>query len=114
MKELFDENSGRYGYRRIHALLKKENSIISEKIVRGIMKEENLTIRIRKMKKYNSYKGEITPTVDNLLKRDFHADKKNQKWVTDITEFAISAGKVYLSSLMDCFDGYFPSWTIGI
>ena len=49
------------------------------------------------MKKYNSYKCEITPEVANLLNRDFYADQPNIKWLTDIAKFAIPAGKVYLS-----------------
>ena len=48
----------------------------------------------------------------NLIHRDFHAECPNQKWLTDITEFAIPAGKVYLSSIVDCFDGMLPAWTI--
>lgn len=61
------------------------------------MKAEKLTVPEKRMKKYNSYKGEITPEVANLLNRDFYADQPNIKWLTDITEFAIPAGKVYLS-----------------
>ncbi len=58
--------------------------------------------------------GEISPSVPDLIQRDFHADKPNEKWLTDITEFSIPAGKVYLSSIVDCFDGMLPCWTIGI
>ena len=47
------------------------------------------------------------------INRDFHADKPNQKWLTDITEFSIEAGKVYLSPIIDCLDGMPVSWTIG-
>lgn len=112
--KLFNDNNGRYGYRRIHALLKKENITISEKVVRRLMKEENLIVIQRKMpKRFNSYQGEITPAVENLVKRDFHSKQKNQLWLTDISEFAIPAGKAYLSPIVDCFDGYLPSWTIG-
>jgi putative transposase len=50
--------------------------------------------------------------VDNLLARDFHAEKPNTKWLTDLTEFHIPAGKVYLSPIIDCFDGMAISWTI--
>lgn len=114
IKKLFDDNNGRYGYRRIHALLKKDNITISEKVVRKLMKEEDLTVIQRKTpKRFNSYQGEITPAVENLVKRDFHSEKKNQLWLTDISEFAIPAGKAYLSPIVDCFDGYLPSWTIG-
>lgn len=48
----------------------------------------------RKKRRYNSYMGEISPAVPNLLEPDFHADKPNKKWVTDITEFDIPAGSM--------------------
>ena len=111
--DLFYSVSKRYGYRRIHVLLKRENIIVSEKVVRRIMREESLVVPFVKMKKYSSYVGEVTPAVENLVKRDFHADKPNKLWLTDITEFHIPAGKIYLSPMIDCFDGLPVSWTIG-
>ena len=113
IKILFFENHKRYGYRRIHLLLKREGIIISEKIVRSIMKEENLIVRAIRQKKYNSYLGEISPAVPNEVQRDFHADKPNKKWLTDITEFKIGEEKVYLSPIIDCFDGMPITWTVG-
>ena len=101
-----------YGYRRIHALLKRENIIISEKVIRRIMKEEQLVVKIKRTRKYNSYQGEMSPAVDNLINRNFSASKPNEKWLTDITEFAIPAGKVYLSPIVDCFDGLLVNWNI--
>jgi transposase InsO family protein len=77
------------------------------------MKDENLVVPNIKRKKYSSYKGEISPEVENVVNRDFHADKPNSKWLTDITEFHIPAGKIYLSPIIDCFDGLPVSWTIG-
>lgn len=109
---IFEKNKRRYGYRRIHASLKNIGIVLSEKIVRRIMREEKLIAKTIKMRKYNSYHGEITPAVPNILQRDFKADKPNEKWVTDITEFSIPAGKVYLSPMVDCFDGAVVSWTI--
>lgn len=90
-----------YGYRRIHCLLRKDGIIVSEKIVRRIMNEEQLIVKAARKRKYNSYKGEITPEVDNIIKRDFSAKKPNEKWLTDITEFHIPAGKIYLSPIID-------------
>ena len=52
--------------------------------------------------------------MENIIKRDFHAAKPNVKWLTDITEFRISVGKIYLSPVIDCFDGLLVSWMIGI
>lgn len=111
--ELFYENKRRYGYRRIYGLLRREGIVLSEKIVRRIMQEERLQVKIKRWKKYSSYQGEVSAAVPNMIQRDFHADKPNRKWLTDITEFAIPAGKVYLSPIVDCFDGMLPCWTIG-
>ncbi|MCI1750791.1 MAG: IS3 family transposase [Megasphaera cerevisiae] len=113
IQALFAKNSERYGYRRIHGGLARECIHISEKIVRKIMSECGLIVKSkRKNKKYNSYKGEITPAVPNVIARAIHAGAPNRKWLTDITEFAIPAGKVYLSPIVDCFDGMLPTWKI--
>lgn len=76
------------------------------------MREERLTVIRKWRRKYNSYQGEISPSVPNKIERDFYADKPNQKWLTDITKFALPAGKVYLSVLVDCFVGLLPGWKI--
>lgn len=61
---------------------------------------------------YSSYDGEITTAPKNIVNRDFHADLPNELWLTDVTQFALPAGKVYLSPIIDCFDGMPISWTI--
>lgn len=109
----FSTTNGCYGYRRIHAILRRTGIVVSEKVVRRLMKEENLAVRCIKRKKYNSYAGEISPEVANIINRDFHAGAPNVKWLTDITEFSIPAGKIYLSPIIDCFDGLAVSWSIG-
>jgi len=114
IKELFVANKEIYGYRRIRCLLKRDGITVSEKVVRRIMNDEQLIVKTAKKRKYNSYKGEISPDVENVLNRDFSASQPNQKWLTDITEFHIPAGKVYLSPIIDCFDGMVVSWKIGI
>ena len=64
------------------------------------MKESGLICRAR-MKKYRSYKGETGKIAPNLLNRDFHAEKPNQKWVTEVTEFSLFGEKLYLSPILD-------------
>lgn len=113
VRAVFEESKERYGYRRVHAVIKAGGEKVSEKVVRRLMREQNLSVRKIKKRKYNSYQGEITPAVENVINRDFHAEKPNEKWLTDITEFHIPAGKVYLSPIIDCFDGMPVSWTIG-
>ncbi len=110
--DIFNEARRTYGYRRIKIELKKVGIIISEKVIRRIMEEENLQIVMRSKKRYNSYMGEISQAVDNIINRDFKSTKPNAKWLTDITEFNIGFRKVYLSPIIDCFDGMVVSWTI--
>ena len=109
---IFLENKARYGYRRIHAELKKIGIKVSEKVVRRVMKEDGLEVKIRKTKKYSSYKGEISPAVPNEVQRNFHSEKPEELLLSDISEFAIPTGKVYLSPTVDCFDGMLVTWRI--
>ena len=75
------------------------------------MKELGLVCRVR-MKKYRSYKGEVGKIAPNLLNRDFHADKPNQKWVTDVTEFSLFGEKLYLSPILDLHSSDLVSYII--
>ena len=113
MTDIFERNYRCYGYRRIHASLTDQSMNISEKVVRRLMKQECLVAATSKRRRYGSYMGEISPAPDNLVNRDFSARAPNEKWLTDITEFQIPAGKVYLSPMIDCFDGMVVSWSIG-
>ena len=113
MADIFERNYRCYGYRRIRAALSDQSVNISEKVVRRLMKQECLVAATSKRRRYGSYMGEISPAPDNLLNRDFNAGAPNEKWLTDITEFQIPAGKVYLSLMIDCFDGMVVSWSIG-
>lgn len=113
MTDIFERNYRCYGYRRMQASLTKQCMNISEKVVQRLMKQECLVAVTRKRRRYGSYMGEISPAPDNLLNRDFSASAPNEKWLTDITEFQIPAGKVYLSPMIDCFDGMVVSWSIG-
>ena len=110
---LFAENNQCYGYRRIHGELRKAEIRVSEKVIQALMAQQQLVVLSKKKRKYSSYQGEITPAVPNLVARDFHAQAPNVKWLTDLTEFHIPAGKVYLSPIVDCFDGLVTSWSIG-
>ncbi|WLF99664.1 IS3 family transposase (plasmid) [Brucella intermedia] len=111
--EIFEANRRCYGYRRLQASLAKQCVTISEKVVQRLMKQENLIVATPKRRRYRSYLGEISPAPENLINRDFQASAPNEKWLTDITEFHIPAGKVYLSPIIDCFDGLVISWSIG-
>ena len=111
--DIFELNHRCYGYRRVRAALGRQKVFISEKVVRRLMKQEQLSAATTRRRRYGSYAGEIGPAPDNLINRDFQAAAPNEKWLTDITEFQIPAGKVYLSPIIDCFDGLVISWSIG-
>ena len=103
IRRIYDESKGRYGYRRITKVLRK-NHLVNHKTVQRLMHEMGTICRVR-MKKYHSYRGEVGKVAPNLLERDFNADKPNQKWVTDVTEFALFGIKLYLSPIIDLFNG---------
>lgn len=75
------------------------------------MKELGLKSMVR-LKKYRSYKGKVGKTAPNILDRNFQAEKPNQKWVTDITEFQLFGEKLYLSPMLDLFNGEIVTYTI--
>lgn len=111
--DIFERNHRCYGYRRLAASLTRYSISISEKVVRRLMKQEALAVPKPRRRRYSSYLGEISPAPENIINRDFQALAPNEKWLTDITEFQIRAGKVYLSPVIDCFDGMVVSWAIG-
>ena len=108
---IYHENKGRYGYRRITTELNRRNIHLNHKTVQKLMKALGLVCRVR-MKKYRSYKGEIGKVAPNLLNRDFIADRPNQKWVTDVTEFNLFGEKLYLSPILDLHSSDLVSYTI--
>ena len=108
---IYHENKGRYGYRRITSELHRRNLHLNHKTVQRLMKQLGLICRVR-MKKYRSYKGEVGKVAPNLLKRDFYAEKPNQKWVTDVTEFHLFGQKLYLSPILDLCSRDLVSYTI--
>lgn len=114
IKKCFEEHKGRYGYRRITLVLKAEGLNVNHKKVKRLMKVMNLFGYVPKSK-YRSYKGDMNGTVKNLLLekvvneeehttkylRVFTTNHANQIWSTDVTEFHIVSGKLYLSSILD-------------
>lgn len=109
--EIYQENQGRYGYRRILLELRNRGYSLNHKTVQKLMKELGLKCMVR-MKKYRSYRGEAGKTAPNLLNREFHAEKPNQKWATDVTEFSLFGRKLYLSPILDMYNGEIISHAI--
>ncbi|HHA2302458.1 TPA: IS3 family transposase [Enterobacter asburiae] len=111
IKEIYDENLGRYGYRRITMALRREAGAINHKVVQRLMTTLGLRAAI-KVKRYSSWRGERGRAVDNILQRNFKASRPNEKWVTDVTEFAINGRKLYLSPIIDLFNNEVISYSL--
>ena len=100
IQEIFDQNRGRYGVRRVHKALANSGVAVNHKKIQRLMHEMGLKGK-RPKQKYHSYKGEVGKVADNIIKRDFKAEKPLQKWSTDVSQFTFSWGKCYLSPILD-------------
>lgn len=104
IRSVFDRHKGRYGYRRITLALRKMGEQVNHKTVQRLMDVLKLKSLVRP-KKYRSYKGAVGQVAANILDRKFNAERPNQKWVTDVTEFKVGGEKLYLSPVMDLYNG---------
>jgi putative transposase len=110
----FAEAKGRYGHRRLHTVLTRQGWKVAKKTVLALMRRLGLACGVRKRRyPYRSYRGQIGKTAPNLLDRQFDAEAPGQKWVTDVTEFAVEGRKVYLSPVIDLFDRSVVAYSIG-
>ena len=122
---IYANNHKRYGYRRITLQLKNEGWTVNHKTVKRLMSKLSL-YGITPRAKYKSYKGDFNGTVDNHLLykrvdtknhrteyiRDFSTSDVNEKWTTDVSEFHIAAGKLYLSPILDMHNREIVSYNI--
>ena len=104
IRAIYDQHKGRYGYRRITAMLKQQGNLINHKTVQRLMGQLQLESLVR-VKKYRVFKGQMGRVAPNILARDFAAAQPNEKWVTDVTEFNVGGAKLYLSPIMDLYNG---------
>ena len=109
----FEAAKGAYGHRRILAVLLRQGWAVSKKTVLKLMRELGLQCPVRRRKRYNSFRGEVGEAADNVLNRQFAAESRHTKWVTDVTEFNVGASKVYLSPVLDLHDNRVISATAG-
>lgn len=121
VKPIYDDNKSRYGYRRMMLAIKSEDLEklnVGRDRIRKILRNNGLLGKQGSNNKYRSYKGDNGLDKMNLLLakefdeeknkevlvRHFETDKPNERWTTDVSEFKIRAGKLYLSPILDMFD----------
>lgn len=103
IQAIYKRHKGRYGYRRITEQLRQAGQAVNHKTVQRLMSCLGLKSLVRP-KKYRSYRGAYA-SAPNLLDRQFEAVRPNEKWVTDVTEFNVRGEKLYLSPIMDLYNG---------
>ncbi|XQM33521.1 Transposase (plasmid) [Cupriavidus sp. H19C3] len=109
IRAIYERHRGRYGYRRITAAIRQDGEVVNHKLVRRLMLQLGLKSLVRP-KKYRSYRGGLGLAAPNLLNRQFAAQRPNEKWVTDVTEFNVKGQKLYLSPVMDLYNGEIVAW----
>ncbi len=100
-----------YGYRRVHIWLERQDIYHDPKTILRVMQKYNLLSVVRR-KKYRNY-GTGLHKYSNILNRDFHADRPNQKWVTDISYIHTKQGVLYLSVIRDLYDNSVVAYKTG-
>ena len=100
-----------YGYRRVHIWLERQGIYKNPKTVLRVMQKYNLLSEVRR-KKYHNYTNGIYK-YPNHLARDFHADRPNQKWVTDISYIRTGQGFLYLSVIRGLYDNSIVAYKTG-
>ena len=107
---VYERHKGRYGYRRITAALRQAGDVVNHKTIQRLMQTLGLKSLVRP-KKSRSYRGQQA-SIPNVLNRQFQAQRPNQKWVTDVTEFKVRGEKLYLSPVLDLYNGEIVSYTM--
>jgi len=106
-----EQHKGRYGYRRVTATLRNAGQVVNSKVVRRLMAELGVNCTVR-VKRYKSYRGQPGRIVPNKMERKFTAQQPNEKWVTDVTEFKVAGQKLYLSPVLDLYNGEIVAYQV--
>jgi putative transposase len=108
-----DESGHRYGSPRIHADLIEQGEAVGRKRVARLMRADALRGRVRKRFKRTTMSEHDQPIAANLLDRQFQADRPNQRWVSDTTEFVIAgSGRLYLAAILDLYSRFVVGWAL--
>ena len=111
IESVYRKHKGRYGYRRVCQTLRVDGLKINKKTVARLMHKMSL-FGIAPKRHYRSYRGEVGKIAPNTLNRNFAAAGPYEKLTTDISQFVINGVKLYLSPILDMWNGEIISYTI--
>ena len=112
IKIVYDDNKGCYGSPRITKQLNKDCIKCGENRIARIMRKNNVKAKTKKRFKITTNSKHDYPVAPNLLKRNFSANKINQKWVGDITYIYTREGWLYLSAILDLCSRKIVGWSM--
>ena len=115
MRKIHESNNGLFGYRKMCMALNRQNGLhVNEKRIRRLLRINGMECAYRKKARYNWKRSRPEETAENVLDRNFHADRPNQKWCTDITEIKVpgTGQKLYISTIFDLYDRFPVAWQI--
>ena len=110
--ETYESFKARYGAPRIAKELTASGTPCSVNYVAGIMRAKDIRARNGKAFKYSRSSEAMTNVADNLLWRQFAAERPNQKWTTDITYIWVKDRWLYLATVMDLHSRYIVGWSL--
>ncbi len=113
VKASFDASGGRYGSPRVHDDLVEDGWAVSEKTVAASMTAQGLVARPKARRRCLTRPDKAAKPVPDLLKRDFHASRINEKWCGDLTEIPTDEGKLYLATVEDLAARRVPGFALG-
>ena len=117
IRQHYEERNGILGYRQMTVVINREHDVhYNKKRIYRLMQILHLR-SVTRIKKNTYIPSTAQITAENILNRDFHADKPNEKWLTDVTEFKYYADstvrKLYLSAILDLYDRRIVAFRIG-
>jgi len=114
IREIAEKHHRRYGILRVRKELWIKHGInISRKKVAKLMRENGLNARRRKKYIPTTVSKHSLPVCENILNRNFYAEKPGQKWVSDITYLRTLNGWIYFTVVIDLFDRKVIGWALG-
>jgi putative transposase len=108
----FEESGETYGSPRIYQVMRKRGLMCSKNRVARLMASESLQAKQTRRFRSTTRRNKAHRAAPNLLKRDFTADRPNQKWLADITYISTLEGWLYLAAILDLFSRKIVGWAM--
>ena len=112
IKQIFEENRGVYGTRRIRRKLLQLGKAVGRKRIARLMKMASLHCKTKRRFKVTTDSKHNNPVAPNLLQRHFNVSKPDQYWVGDITYIPTSKGWLYLATVIDLYSRRVVGWSM--